>query len=405
MPRDFTASHRFRDRGREYLPQGARPVRPELHLLWIAERNLFEPHAVLPGRARDMQVPVDHRQRTEPQMPVGRPIGPAPLSELRIMQAPGGLTNQRKMVYQHRSHSGRQGPQPPLGRLYPRFAPRLPARIRIVVQHRLIGAYHAGLIRQGEPLGLRRRASRAEGVVVQHEQRHDHDRPALTLPHGERILWRQHAEVPAYRYQVLVPGRAPQLDRIGAEGPQLMIAGNPYDRGEPRAEGAQRPLDGVGSLPDVADHEQPVVRRLRPEVSHEFPVFLESDMKVTDREQLPWRSASQLAVSFVRAVSRSFSRVTKAAGSSILAPRVRTAWLYRTCAQSARRGSSCSRLSLAISGCCGLISSTGWLGSPVPRIRRARLMSISGSLAMMQAGEVVSRLLSRTSHAWPARYA
>ena len=50
-----------------------------------------------------------------------------------------------------------------------------------------------------------------------------------------------------------------------------------------------------------------------------------------------------------------------------------------------------------------MISSTGWLGSPEPRSRCTRLMSEVGSLATMQAGEVVSRLVTRTSQAWPSR--
>ncbi len=51
-----------------------------------------------------------------------------------------------------------------------------------------------------------------------------------------------------------------------------------------------------------------------------------------------------------------------------------------------------------MSGCSGLTSSTGWLGRPEPRSRRARFISMSGSLATMQAGELVRRLVTRTSN-------
>jgi hypothetical protein len=93
----------------------------------------------------------------------------------------------------------------------------------------------------------------------------------------------------------------------------------------------------------------------------------------------------------VSAVSKSFSGPTKPVGSSIRAPRVSTDWLNSTCAQFFSCLSSSSRLSRWISGCAGLSSSTAWRGIPVPRSRCMRLISISGSLLTMHAGEVVSR--------------
>ena len=43
-----------------------------------------------------------------------------------------------------------------------------------------------------------------------------------------------------------------------------------------------------------------------------------------------------------------------------------------------------------------MISSTGCLGRPVPVSRRIGLMPVSGSLATMQAGDVVRRLVTLT---------
>src|ERR1044072_4880810 len=57
----------------------------------IAERDLLESHAVVPGRAGDMQVPVDHCGSAKALVPVGRSHRPAPLCELRMAQDAGRL--------------------------------------------------------------------------------------------------------------------------------------------------------------------------------------------------------------------------------------------------------------------------------------------------------------------------
>src|SRR6266568_7874991 len=52
--------------GREDLLHATRPVGAQLELARIAQRYFLEEHSVLPDRARDVQVAVDHRQGAEP---------------------------------------------------------------------------------------------------------------------------------------------------------------------------------------------------------------------------------------------------------------------------------------------------------------------------------------------------
>ena len=54
-----------------------------------------------------MQVPVDDRLGAEPQVPVGRALGAAPLGEFRVSQDPRWLTGQREMADQQRRIPGR----------------------------------------------------------------------------------------------------------------------------------------------------------------------------------------------------------------------------------------------------------------------------------------------------------
>ncbi len=220
-------------RGRQDLSQSTGPFRVEVEFFRITERHFFEPDTVLPGGARDVQVPVDDGLGAVAQVPVGGPFCAAPLGELGIFQHPRRLAGEREVADQHRRDPRWQRRQPSLGRLDARVAPGVDARIGVGVQDGLVGAHDASLVRQRERLRLRAGTVRAERVVIQHEQRHDRGRAARPRPDRKRVLRRDHADPAAHRDQVPVPGRPAQLDRIRAERPQLMVAGNPDHRGEP----------------------------------------------------------------------------------------------------------------------------------------------------------------------------
>src|SRR5216683_8383075 len=87
---------------REYLPQAAGPVGAAGQLLRVAERDLLEPDAVLPGGAGNVQVPVDDGFGSEAQVPACGSLGSAPLRELGVTQDAGGLACQREMADQDR---------------------------------------------------------------------------------------------------------------------------------------------------------------------------------------------------------------------------------------------------------------------------------------------------------------
>jgi hypothetical protein len=128
-------------------------------------------------------------------------------------------------------------------------------------------------------------AVRQERVVVQQEQRDDSRRPARALPDRVRVLGGHHAQRAAQLDQVLIALLAAQQDRVPRVGPQVVVAGNPDHRGEPLAEGGERPLDIRHELADVAGHQQPVVGRHRADAPDQLPVLGVAHVQVADREQ------------------------------------------------------------------------------------------------------------------------
>jgi hypothetical protein len=165
----------------------------------------------------------------EAQVPVGCAFGAAPLGELWILEDPRWLAGEWKVTDQHGWNAWWQCCQPSLGLLDACVAPRVDARIRVRVQHGLVGAHDACLVRQSEGFRLGGGTFWAERVVVQHEQRCDYYRPALAAPYRERVLRGDHANPAAHRNQELIPGRTAQLHRVRAERPEFMVAGRPDD--------------------------------------------------------------------------------------------------------------------------------------------------------------------------------
>ncbi len=162
------------------------------------------------------------------------------------------------MVHQNGGSTGRQRGEPALGAGQPGIAPSLSALVRVSVQHGFVVADDPGRVGTLESLGLRGGAIGQEAVVVQQEQRRDHQRPAGVLPDRIRILRRVHTEALAHGDQVLVPLDAAQPERLPAVRPQFVVAGNPDHLGEPLPERAERPLDVGRELPDVAGDDEPV---------------------------------------------------------------------------------------------------------------------------------------------------
>lgn len=97
----------------------------------VAQGDLLEPHAVMPGRPRDMQMSVDHCGGIESDVPVGGALGAASLRELRVPQHLRRLADQRKMVHQDDRQLGIAGLEPPLGQLDAGPAPVLPADVPV----------------------------------------------------------------------------------------------------------------------------------------------------------------------------------------------------------------------------------------------------------------------------------
>ena len=100
----------------------------------------------MPGRARDVEVPVDGGNRVEAPVPIGRPQRAAPLGELRMAQNPGRLLDQRKVADQDRRQRRLLAGEPPFGFGDPQRAPGLAAGMRVGVQHELVDADDAGLL-------------------------------------------------------------------------------------------------------------------------------------------------------------------------------------------------------------------------------------------------------------------
>ena len=99
-----------------------------------------------------------------------------------------------------------------------------------------------------------------EAVVVQAEQRRDHDLASVHLDDRIGVLRREDAEAAAAIDQVPVPLLAAQARGVVRQRPQLVVAGRPDDLPEAAAEQAERPLHLGNGLAHVAGDDEPVVR-------------------------------------------------------------------------------------------------------------------------------------------------
>lgn len=228
---------------------------------------------------------VDHRGGVVPQVPVVRAGRAAPLGEFRVPQDPGRRADQRIVRHEDDRQRRVPGVEPPLGRLDSRPAPGFPARVRIGMQHDLVGADDARLVGPGQALLLGQRAVGKERVVIQKEQRRDGGGAARPVPYRVWVLRRDDAQPAAHVHQELVAFLAAQLDRIGAACPQVMITGRPHHRGEPFAQRPEHPFDVPGQLPDIAGQQEPIAGRPRAKVFDDLPVLREGHMQVAEGEQ------------------------------------------------------------------------------------------------------------------------
>jgi hypothetical protein len=122
------------------------------------------------------------------------------------------------------------------------------------VQQNLVGAHDACLAGTSEPFGCRRRTGMQERVVIQQEQRRNKDQPARPVPDQVRVLWGNHPQLSAKPDQVQVTLLTPQLDRIRATGPQLVVPRRPDNGCEPLTEHPQCPLDVRRQLANVTGY-------------------------------------------------------------------------------------------------------------------------------------------------------
>src|SRR5271156_5328613 len=163
----------------------------------VAERDLLEADAVVPGHPGDVQVAVDDRGGVIAQMPVCGSGGAAPLREHWIAQHPGGLADQRVVGDEDDRERGVPVCELFLGGLYPGRAPLFDGVVGIGVQQRLVAAHDAFLVRQLQALLLGQRAVRPERVVVQQEHRRDRHRTARAVPYRVGVLWGSYADFSA----------------------------------------------------------------------------------------------------------------------------------------------------------------------------------------------------------------
>ena len=127
----------------------------------VADRHLFEAHAVVPGGARDVQVAVHRADRVVAGVPVGGRRGAAPQRELRVEQHIAGLAHHREVVHQHRRRHPVEVLEPLAGVRHPVATPRVLGGVRLAGQQELVGGHHVALSGDGQTLGLGRRSLRA----------------------------------------------------------------------------------------------------------------------------------------------------------------------------------------------------------------------------------------------------
>src|SRR6516165_8274198 len=109
--------------GRQDLPGDAGPDVAAPPFARVAERDLLEPDAIVPGHPRDVQVAVDDRGGVEAQVPLARPGGAAPLREQRVAQHPGGRADQWVVRDEHDRQRGILRGEPAFGGFDPGPAP------------------------------------------------------------------------------------------------------------------------------------------------------------------------------------------------------------------------------------------------------------------------------------------
>jgi len=107
-----------------------------------------------------------------------------------------------------------------------------------------------------------------------------------------RVVWKNmplafhdHAELAAQRHQVLVARLAAQLDRVPGMSPQVVVTGHPHHGAVTGPERAQRPLDVLDLLGQVAGHQQPVPRRAGRQARHPLPVSRMGHVQITDSQK------------------------------------------------------------------------------------------------------------------------
>ena len=189
------------------------------------------------------------------------------------------------MVDQHGRGHPVQVFEPFAGVRHPVPAPGVAGGVRFRREQVLVGADDVAFLGQCQPLGLGGGSLGQERVVIEQEHRHDGGRPALLVPHRERVLGGQHAHLVAHVDQIVVAGPPEDLHRVLVGGPQLVVARHPDDLGEPFPQQIQRPANLIGTFADIAGDDQPVVRARRVQRFGDRLVAGVTGVQVADRPQ------------------------------------------------------------------------------------------------------------------------
>lgn len=257
------------------------PRRPNiLPLPRVSQTALLKPNALLPIRARDMQVSRNDDLRIELGMPVHRQRRSAPEAEPGHARDKHKVLSQGPMIHKHSFQ-----PRIPLSRLLDlilelldeRVAPLVPRRVRVRMEQELVGGDGIAFLSPLERAPPRH-LLRPEAVIVEREDR-AHEHP---VPDHELVLGRQHAVFARDLHAPSVLRLASQMGaRARAHSVQLVVPGTPPDLFKIAFRDGESEREVVGRLADVAAQDDSILG-VRRDFLECLSIVLVAEVEISD---------------------------------------------------------------------------------------------------------------------------